>query len=85
MANRQHLYRGKRKPNDYYATDPYAIDILLKDGKAKLNKDVWECACGAGHLSERLKKYEFLLLYIVFYKSSFGKRWTSRFKPCFNG
>lgn len=47
----------EREPNDYYATDPYAIDILLKDGKAKLNKDIWECACGAGHLSERLKEY----------------------------
>lgn len=46
-----------RESNDYYATDPYAIDILLKDGKAKLNKDIWECACGAGHLSERLKEY----------------------------
>lgn len=42
----------ERQENDYYATDPSAIDFLLE--KATLNKNIWECACGAGHLSKRL-------------------------------
>ena len=41
-----------REENDYYATDSIAIDVLLS--KATLAHDVWECACGEGHLSKRL-------------------------------
>ena len=44
----------EREKDDYYATDPIAIDKLL--AVEKPNKNVWECACGAGHLSERLKE-----------------------------
>lgn len=47
----------ERQSEDYYATDPIAIDVLLKDGHAKVNSMVWEPACGEGHLSERLKQY----------------------------
>lgn len=46
----------EREKNDFYATDISAIDMLHKhdllvDGK------YWECACGDGRLSERLKYY----------------------------
>lgn len=44
----------EREKDDYYATDPIAIDKLLTVETP--NKNVWECACGAGHLSERLKE-----------------------------
>lgn len=47
--------KKERAPNDFYATDPSAIDGLLS--AIDLPKRVWECACGAGHLSERLKDY----------------------------
>lgn len=48
-----------RQADDYYATDPIAIDKLLSAG-AELNHNVWECACGEGHLAKRLseKGYE---------------------------
>ena len=50
---------GERETNDYYATDPKALELFLdkidKDG-IKLHKDIWECACGEGNLSEVLKK-----------------------------
>ena len=46
-----------RETNDYYATDPIAIDALLNDGSVKLSPVVWECAAGEGHLAERLKKF----------------------------
>ena len=45
----------ERAENDYYATDPIAIDKLLK--VEKLNYNILECAAGEGHLAERLKKY----------------------------
>ena len=42
----------EREPDDYYATDPIAIDKLLTVETP--NRRIWECACGGGHLSERL-------------------------------
>ena len=42
-----------RQKDDYYATDPIAIDKLLSAG-AEINHKVWECACGGGHLAKRL-------------------------------
>ncbi len=44
-----------REQNDFYATDPKALELLLE--KETFNKNVWECACGQGHLSEVLKKH----------------------------
>ena len=48
----------ERENLDYYATDPIAIDKLMTKLSPKRN-EVWECACGEGHLSERLKQYYF--------------------------
>ena len=45
---------NEREKNDYYATDPIAIDELLK--KETLNHNIWECACGGLHLANRLKE-----------------------------
>ena len=50
----------EREKNDFYATDPNSVEIFLKaldrDG-FKLHQNIWECACGQGHLSEVLKKH----------------------------
>lgn len=43
---------NEREADDYYATDPIAIDKLLEVEKPR--RFIWECACGGGHLSERL-------------------------------
>ncbi len=43
-----------REQNDYYATDPIAIDKLLTVERP--SDYIWECACGEGHLSKRLKE-----------------------------
>ena len=42
-----------RQEDDYYATDPIAIDKLLSAGVV-INQNIWECACGGGHLAKRL-------------------------------
>lgn len=48
-----------RQLNDYYATDPHALEIFLDkiyEDKIELHNKIWECACGEGHLSEVLKE-----------------------------
>ena len=42
--------RGVRESNDYYATDPIAGKLLL-EAEPDLN-NIWECACGEGHLAK---------------------------------
>ena len=43
---------GDREVNDYYATEPKAIQLLLE--LEQFNPNIWECACGEGHLSKEL-------------------------------
>lgn len=45
----------EREENDFYATDPTAIDDLLS--VETFSKNIWECAVGQGHLAERLKQH----------------------------
>lgn len=46
----------ERHKEDYYATDPKcAKDVLVYLDK----NEIWECACGEGHLSNELKKANF--------------------------
>lgn len=45
----------EREPNDYYATDPKAVEILLEH--EKFNHYVWENACGEGHIADVLKRH----------------------------
>lgn len=45
----------EREKHDYYATDPTAIDDLLK--VETFDKNIWECAVGEGHLAKRLEEY----------------------------
>lgn len=40
----------ERQQNDYYATEPKAINLLLE--LEKFNPNIWECCCGEGHLSK---------------------------------
>lgn len=44
---------SNRDDNDYYATDPAALELLLQ--KESFDRHVWECACGEGHLSKVLE------------------------------
>jgi hypothetical protein len=50
---------SERETNDFYATDPYTLEIFLdklKQDNIKLHNNIWECACGEGHLSKVLEK-----------------------------
>lgn len=45
----------ERQSEDYYATDPIAADLLLKE-ETFCNK-IWECASGENHLANVFKKH----------------------------
>jgi len=45
----------ERADRDFYATDPIAIDGLLK--YETFNNRIWENSCGNGHLSKRLIEF----------------------------
>jgi len=50
MIGSHNMSETDREKNDYYATSPEAAKWLLKI--EDLNKNIWECACGEGHLSK---------------------------------
>ena len=48
---------AERQKEDFYATHPNALKVFLKKLKedgVEINKQVWECSCGMGHLSKVL-------------------------------
>lgn len=45
----------EREEHDYYATEPKALELLLE--LEDFSPYVWECACGAGHLSKVLEAH----------------------------
>lgn len=50
--------KAKRETLDYYATDPHAVTKAIQVfEEIGLGPAVWECACGAGHLSQELEKH----------------------------
>lgn len=42
----------QRQKEDYYATDPIAVELLLEN--EKFNNNIWECASGENHLANIL-------------------------------
>lgn len=52
-------FTKERACDDYYATDPKALEELLKFEVFHMN--VWEPACGGGHLSSVLKTHGYLV------------------------
>lgn len=60
----------EREKNDYYATDPSAVDDLLK--YEKFDNIVWEPACGEGHLSKRLKENGVNVISTELYDRGYG-------------
>ena len=45
----------ERENDDYYATDPRALEMLLE--LETFSENIWEPACGGGHLSRVLEKH----------------------------
>lgn len=47
--------RTSDEPYDFYATDPKAVELLLNS--ETFSRNVWEPACGEGHISKVLQEY----------------------------
>lgn len=45
-----------RQNEDFYATHPKAVRLLLEIEHFDKSVPIWECACGQGHLSEEMKR-----------------------------
>ena len=65
-----------RQENDYYATEPNAVRIFLnklKEDGVTLNKNIWECACGEGHMAEVFKEYGYTVMSTDLIDRGYGK------------
>ena len=47
--------KNNRETNDYYASPPECIDDLFR--YEKFSDNIWEPACGEGHLSKRIEEF----------------------------
>lgn len=45
---------SEREENDYYATDPRAVEMLLE--RESFSPCIWEPACGEGHIARELER-----------------------------
>lgn len=61
-----------REKNDFYSTDPIAIDYLMD--YEIFDNHIWECACGNGNLSKRLESYGYTVYSTDKYYHGYGKR-----------
>lgn len=53
------LRRKDAEKNDYYATEPKAVELLLE--QENFARYVWEPACGEGHISKVLKSNGYIV------------------------
>lgn len=63
--------KEEREEHDYYATQPIAAEWLVKI--ENLNHNIWECACGEGHLAKVFKKHGFNVKSTDLIDRGFGK------------
>ena len=76
----------EREENDFYATQPIAIDKLYATGELTC-KDIWECACGQGDLSKRLEDFGYNVTSTDLIDRGYGKGGVDFFEcnKVFNG
>ena len=65
---------AEREENDFYATNPKAMKIAIPYLKELgLSQNVWECACGQGHLAKVLQENGFDVYSTDLIDRGFGK------------
>lgn len=63
--------KESREEHDYYATEPKATELLMQ--LEKFNPNIWECACGEGHISKVLERYGYNVRSTDLIDRGFGK------------
>lgn len=58
--------QNERETNDYYATEPKAAQLLME--AETFSPQIWECACGEGHLAKEFERagYEVLATDLIY-------------------
>ena len=74
-----HSNRSREK-QDYYSTDPKAIDYLLEH--EQFDNDIWECACGSGNLSKRLVSHGYKVYSTDIVYRNYGEKKRVDFLKC---
>ena len=59
LAASSHSNR-ERQRDDYYATEPKATELLLKE--ETFAPVIWECACGEGHMAKVLEAHGYQVI-----------------------
>ena len=62
---------NEREENDFYATDPIAAEWLIK--LENLDNNIWECACGQGHLAKVFEEHGYNVLATDLIERGYGK------------
>lgn len=66
----------ERKTHDYYATDPKAAKLLME--VETFSRNIWECACGEGHLAKEFEKAGYTVKATDLIDRGYGRGgWTS--------
>lgn len=63
--------KEERQLEDYYATQPKAVQLLLAE--YKFAPKILECCCGEGHISKELEKANYIVESIDLYDRGYGK------------
>ncbi len=63
--------KNEREKNDYYATHPDAVRWLIE--LEKFNQNIWEPACGEGHISKELERFGYKVKSTDKYDRGYGK------------
>lgn len=68
---------NERQNEDYYATEPKAMELLLE--VEQFSPVIWECACGGGHLAQVLENngYEVIATDLIY--RGYGDKETLNF------
>ena len=70
MLGARNYARYERQEHDYYATEPKALELIID--QLELNNNVWECACGGGHLAKVLIKHGYNVKATDLYNNGYG-------------
>lgn len=70
----------ERAAHDYYATQPYAVELLLKE--ERFVNTIWEPACGEGHISKVLKAHGYKVISTDLIDRGFGGHKPLDFFAC---
>lgn len=71
---------GDRQSDDYYATEPKAVEILLEN--EKFSPCIWECACGEGHIAKVLEKHGYDVSATDLIYRGYGEKESYNFLEC---